>query len=243
MSTVGFPYFPISRMVECDLGTEKLEEDLRMTKWSKIPTQHVCAIYNGTAAISNGFMLATVALAIAIAVSYLHPVWGVIAFVASSWIYLSARKDCLVLSAKIRGILAEVHPIIGHFGTVERGCLCLTWQPVILPVPQDRLDALPRSFDALRTKVTLKDWKLRSEIRSAWLNVHERNRPCLRQFFNEKSDEYQGNDLGLFQLILSRRCLLNDGAREFFSEPKTRVAISIFLERFLDEPICDDEGE
>src|SRR5216684_3947839 len=95
MSTIGFPYFPISRMVECCLGSEKIETDLRTTKWSKIPTQQVFAIYNGTAAIANVTLLTTVALVVAIAASYLHPIWGPVALIVSLWTHVSARIDCI----------------------------------------------------------------------------------------------------------------------------------------------------
>jgi hypothetical protein len=236
MSMIGFPYFPISHMIECCLGSEKLETDLRTTKWSKIPTQHDFAIYNGTAVISNVSLLTTVALAVAIAASYLHPIWGVVAFTVSFWTHVSARIDCVVLSAKIRGILCEVHPIFGHFWKAERECLWLSWQHILRPVSQVRLDALPESFVALRSKFTLNDWQLLILIKGAWLGVHERNRPCLREFFDAKSREYRGNDLGSFQQNLCKKCLLEEGSRKYFSEPRTRAEIRAFL-----EPISDDE--
>lgn len=243
MSTIGFPYLPISQMVKCCLGSEKFEEDLRMTKWSKIPTQHDFAIYNGTVVISNVSLLTTAALAVAIAASYLHPIWGVVAFTVSLWTHVSAKIDCVALSAKIREILCEVHPIFGRLWKAEGECLFLSWPHLVYPVAQARLDALPKSFVALRSKVKLKDRELCSNIKEAWIGVHERNRPFLREFFDEKSTEYRGNNLGLFQQILFKRCFREEEARDFFSEPRTRAELIIFIERFLVDPISDDEGE
>jgi len=236
MSAIGFPYFPISHMVERCLGTEKFEADLRTTiRWSKIPTQHDFAIYNGTAVIANVSLLATVAIVVAVVVSCLHPVWGLVAFSVSLWTHVSAGIDCTALSQKIQGILAEVDPVMGHLWQGEIGeCLFLSWHDIVLPSPQSGLDELPSSFDLLRPKIKMRDRELFTEIKGAWLEVHERNRPYLREFFNEQVVDYEGDNQGKFLYTLCETCLLEEGARKYFAEPRTRAEMSTFFEQTSD---------
>ena len=233
MSSIGFPYLPVSQMVECCLGPKKFEQDLQMTRWTKIPTQHLFAIYNGTAVVANTSLFAMVTVVVAVAFSYLHPVWGVIAFTVSLWTHISARIDCVSLIPKMREILAEVNPVFARQWNPKCECHQFLYD-ILRPIPQSLLDVEPYSFSMFRLKVRMRDWELSSEIKRAWLGVHERNRPALREFFDTQAAAYIGEDPGSFMQTLCKKCLLEEGVREFFVVPRTRLEINEFLNQRCD---------